>query len=84
MNPERSVISGERAPKNAANVVKAEAPPEDSPTPPNLESPDLIVALKSGKRKNVNVIINIKNDSTLNVSEAAARFSVVSAIVLHQ
>ena len=74
-------MSGERAPKNAANVLN------ELPTPGALDvraKPERIVELKSGNKKKTNVIASIMNDKTLNVSDAAARFVVVSAIVLHQ
>lgn len=80
-NPLSRVISGERAPKNAANVLK------ELPNPGALDvraRPERIVELKSGNKKNTNVIASIIKDNTLNVSDAAARFVVVSAIVLHQ
>jgi len=79
--PLRRVISGERAPKNAANVLK-ELP---NPGAPDVRAkPERIVELKSGNKKKTNVIASMMNDNTLNVSDAAARFVVLSAIVLNK
>ena len=79
--PLSNVISGESAPKNAANVLK-ELP---KPGAPDVRArPARIVELKSGNKKKTNVIASMMNDKTLNVSDAAARFVEVSAIVLHQ
>ena len=81
INPLRRVISGDRAPKNAANVL-IELP---KPGAPDVRAkPERIVELKSGNKKKTNVIASMMNDKTLNVSDAAARFVVVSAIVLNK
>ncbi len=79
--PLSSVISGDKAPKNAPSILKELPIP---PEVPERASPAFIVELKSGNKKKINVIASMTNDSTLNVSDAAARFVEVSAIVLHQ
>lgn len=79
-NPLSRVMSGDSAPKNAASILKEVPMP---PALPLMFTPARMVLLKSGNKKNTSVTKSRINDSTLNVSEAAA-ILVESAIVLHQ
>jgi hypothetical protein len=75
--PESNVTSGENAPANAPTTLNP-----DGFVVPMRETPDRRVDAKSGNKNKINETLKTKKDNTLNVSDAAARFCVVSVIVL--